>query len=94
MAYYYRFEAPAEERKDTITSEVLQESTRLAGRNRLTKPVMTLNNSKNLGYLDPVGRGSFKINTVGENLVAMALPGTQGRQGDDLPSGNGRRKKG
>lgn len=94
VAYYYRFEAPAEERKETITSEILQESTRLAGRTRLTKPVMTLNNSKNLGYLDPAGRGSFKINTVGENLVAMTLPGTQGRQGDDPPSGNGRTKKG
>jgi hypothetical protein len=77
VAYYYRFEAPTEDRKDTISSDILQDSTRLAGRERLAKPHMTLNNAKNLGYLDSAGRGAFRINTVGENLVAMTLPGQQ-----------------
>jgi hypothetical protein len=77
VAYYYRFEAPPEGRKDTISSEILQNSTRLVGRDRLAKPHLTLNNAKNLGYLDSAGRGSFRINTVGENLVAMTLPGQQ-----------------
>lgn len=75
VAYYYRFEAPPEDRKDTINSEILQNSTRLVNRDRLAKPHLTLNNAKNLGYLDSAGRGSFRINTVGENLVAMTLPG-------------------
>ena len=36
---------------------------------------MTLNNAKNQGYLDSAERGAFQINSVGENLVAMTLPG-------------------
>jgi len=37
---------------------------------------MTLNNAHNTGYLDRgSARGFFKLNTVGENLVAMTLPG-------------------
>jgi hypothetical protein len=35
-------------------------------------------NAKNLGYLDGTSPGEFSINTVGENLVAMTLPGTAG----------------
>jgi hypothetical protein len=39
------------------------------------KPVVTLNNAVALGYFDRAGRGAFKLNAVGENLVAMTLPG-------------------
>jgi hypothetical protein len=77
VAYYYRFEAPEDQRKESITSEVLQDAARLGDRKRLKKALLTLNNAKNLGYLDSAGRGAFKINTVGENLVAMTLPGQQ-----------------
>jgi hypothetical protein len=77
VAYYYRFEAPAESRKDSIDAQTLQEAARLAGRRRPPKPRMTLNNAKNLGYLDSAERGQFRINSVGENLVAMTLPGTE-----------------
>jgi hypothetical protein len=75
VAYYHRFEAPADDRKDTISAEVLQNATRLAGRARFSKPLATLNNAKKQGYLDAADRGSFRINSVGENLVAMTLPG-------------------
>ncbi len=77
VAYYYRFEASAENRKDSIDAEVLQEAARLAGRRRPPKPLATLNNAKTLGYLDSPERGQFRINSVGENLVAMTLPGTE-----------------
>ena len=77
VAYYYRFEASAENRKDSIDAEVLQEAARLAGRRRPPKPLATLNNAKTLGYLDSSERGQFRINSVGENLVAMTLPGTE-----------------
>jgi hypothetical protein len=77
VAYYYRFEAPEDHRKDSIVSEDLQNATRLTGRDRFKTPLLTLNNAKNSGYLDSAGRGAFKINTVGENLVAMTLPGQQ-----------------
>ena len=73
-AYYYRFEAPEDKRADAITSEILQNATRLAGRSRLTNAGKTLNNAKTLGYLDSSTPGEFQLNTVGENLVAMTLP--------------------
>jgi hypothetical protein len=85
VAYYYRFEAPAAIRRETIDGDTLQEAARLAGRNRLANPRVTLNNAKNLGYLDGNAPGGFSVNSVGENLVAMTLPGA--------PDGSGNAKK-
>lgn len=76
-AYYHHFEAPAEHRKDSIDAKVLLESARHVGRRRPPNPAMTLNNAKTLGYLDSAGRGQFRLNSVGENLVAMTLPGAE-----------------
>jgi hypothetical protein len=94
VAYYYRFEAPAEQRRTTITSDILQEAARLAGRSRFAKPIATLNNAKNSGYLDSGARGEFSINSVGENLVAMTLPGggDVGRTPAKRSSGKSRQK--
>jgi hypothetical protein len=79
VAYYYRFEAPEAERRDTIDKDTLKEAVRLTGGRRQPKDAtFTLNNAKNSGYLDSVGAGQFRINSVGENLVAMALPGNAG----------------
>ena len=79
VAYFYRFEAPETQRKEFISAEDLQEACRLAGRERLGTPSKTLNNALAGGLLDKgVDRGTFRISTVGENLVAMTLPsGTQ-----------------
>jgi len=75
VAYYYRFEAPETERKESITPEDLQEACRQCARDRLTKPSQTLVNACYAGLIDKAGdRGAYSINTVGENLVAMALP--------------------
>lgn len=76
VAYFYRFEAPPDQRKESIDADTLQTAARLAGRNRHKNPRMTLTNAKNAGYLDSAGTGMFKISTVGENLVAMTLPGS------------------
>lgn len=81
VAYFYRFEASAETRKDSIDAQALQEAARLAGRRRPPKALATLNNAKNLGYLDSPARGQFRINSVGENLVAMTLPGSEPERG-------------
>lgn len=72
VAYYYRFEAPVAQRKDAIDAETLQDATRLCGVARLANPGNSLGNAAGQGYLDRAGGGQFKINTVGENLVAMA----------------------
>jgi hypothetical protein len=75
VAYFYRFEAPPEQRTNEIDRAILQDACRLAGRERLKNPRVTLNNAKNLGLLDSGSEaGKFTVNTVGENLVAMTLP--------------------
>jgi hypothetical protein len=76
VAYFYRFEAPPVQRRTEIDAGILQDACRLAGRKRLKHGRMTLNNAKNQGLLDSGSEaGKFAINTVGENLVAMTLPG-------------------
>ena len=74
VAYYYRFEAPPDQRKDSITGEDLQDACRKVGRARFPRVAQTLVNTHAQGLLDRGERGAYSINTVGENLVAMALP--------------------
>jgi len=75
VAYFYRFEVAEQDQKDAIDAKTLKEAARLAGRRRPPRPSATLTNAKNAGYLDSAGSGRFKINAVGENLVAVTLPG-------------------
>ena len=76
VAYFYRFEAPPDQRKNEIDAATLQDACRLAGRARLPHPSMTLTNAKNQGLIDKGSEaGKYTINSVGENLVAMTLPG-------------------
>ena len=74
VAYFYRFEAPPAERKESITGEDLQDACRKVGRARFPRVAQTLINAHTQGLLDRGDRGAYSINTVGENLVAMALP--------------------
>lgn len=81
VAYYFAFEAPQAVRKAEVSATDLQEAIRLSARPRLHNPSKTLHNASILGYLDKgSARGSFRINTVGENLVAMAMPEGSGRE--------------
>lgn len=76
VAYFYRFESPLEQRREAIDAAILQDACRLAGRARLSRPGMTLTNAKNQGLLDKGSEtGEYAINTIGENLVVMTLPG-------------------
>jgi hypothetical protein len=76
VAYYYRFEAPEPQRKPSLSSADLQDACRQTDRERIKHPAQTLVNSYTQGYMDKgPERGTYVINTVGENLVAMALPG-------------------
>jgi len=76
VAFYFQFEAPQSERKDSITRDDLQDACRKSGRDRLKNPGQTLRNAHHLGLLDKAAEtGHFSVNTVGENLVAMTLPG-------------------
>ena len=75
VAYFYQFEARQEDRKDAIDADVMKEAARLAGRHQVARWNMTLTNAKNAGYLDAAGNGKFRLSSVGENLVAITLPG-------------------
>jgi hypothetical protein len=91
VAYFYRFEAPPQERKNEITSNDLQEACRLTNRERLILPAQTLRNAHGLGLLDKgSSSGLFTINSVGENLVAMTLPRKVGAK---LPAAKAKKPK-
>jgi hypothetical protein len=76
VAYYHQFKAPESQRKDSITKEDLVEACRQVDRKRPKVPAQVLVNAYHDGLFDRGGKGSYKLNSVGENLVAMALPGT------------------
>lgn len=79
VAYYYQFIAAPEDHRETIDPEVMKEAARQAGRPQVKRWAMTLTNAKNAGYLDPAGSGKYKLNAVGENLIAISLPDSSPR---------------
>ncbi len=76
VAYYHQFKAPENQRKDSITKQDLIEACRQVDRKRPKVPAQVLVNGYRDGLFDRGGKGHYKLNSVGENLVAMALPGT------------------
>ena len=76
VAYYHQFVAPNDQRKDSITKDDLVEACRQVPRKRPKRPDQVLVNAYHGGVLDRAGKGRYKLNSVGENLVAMVLPGT------------------
>lgn len=78
VAYFYQFKSAESQRKDSITKEDLVEACRQVDRKRPKVPAQVLVNAYQDGLFDRGGKGTYKLNSVGENLVAMALPGTNG----------------
>ena len=83
VAYYYAFESPESQRKASIDSKDLIEACRLTQRKRPINAGQTLINAAHSGFLDKAEEaGRYKLNPVGENLVAMTLPsGEEKRRG-------------
>jgi hypothetical protein len=81
IAYYYQFTAPPGEKHDTITANDLTEACRKADRRRIARPDQVLVNSYHAGYFDRPRTGTYKLNSVGENLVAFVLPETGNADG-------------
>ncbi len=75
VAYYYKFEAPDSHKKSSINAEDVVDACRKAGRERPKFPNEIMANAKNYGLVDKVGPGLYEINAVGENLVAVSMPG-------------------
>ena len=93
VAYYHQFKAPENQRKDSITREDLVEACRQVDRKRSKVPAQVLVNAYHDGLFDRGGKGHYKLNSVGENLVAMALPGTaEAGKSPKKKATNGRRK--
>jgi hypothetical protein len=94
VAYFHRFEATPDKRKTEINADDLQDATRLVPRERFKHPGQTLRNAHNLGLLDKGSQeGLFAINSVGENLVAMALPSGASDQGKSRISRKSKKKR-
>lgn len=75
VAYYLSELAPVENRKEEIKTADITKLFKQAGFPLPANPKMTLVHAKNAGYLDPgTGRGSYRLNPVGYNLVAHKLP--------------------
>ncbi len=92
VAYYHKFEAPISERKNSITSEDLTEACRKGQRERPKFPSQILVNASGFGLIDKVGTGSYEINAVGENLVAVSMPTTShGNSGTKKATSGGRK---
>lgn len=75
VGYYLSELAPADERKAEISAADITKYFKRAGFPLPGAARMTLVNAKNAGYLDAgAGRGTYKLNPVGHNLVAHSLP--------------------
>lgn len=74
MAYYLKELAPPEERKESITLEDVKKYFIAANYRGKKQLRYTLHNAKNAGYFESLGKGKFKLNSVGINLVANNLP--------------------
>jgi hypothetical protein len=91
VAYYLAEVAPPMERKDSIDAEDVKRYFKLAQFPLPGKVHMTLVHTKNAGYIDSVGEGRYRLNSVGYNLVAHNLPRGLGSRSDE--TGSTRRKR-
>lgn len=78
VAYYLSELAPEEVRKDTIVTKDITIYFNQAGHPLPTGPQFTLINARSAGYFESAGRGKYKLNPVGHNLVAYGLPRAKG----------------
>lgn len=78
VAYYLKYEAPKDERKDEIGTEDIDIYFVQAGYPLPNNKAYTLPNAKKAGYLENASRGKYKLNSVGHNLVAHNLPRSGG----------------
>jgi hypothetical protein len=86
VAYYLAEAAPEAERKQTVTTADLERLFKQAGYPLPSRIGNTLANAAAAGYFDNAGRGEYRLNPVGFNLVTQNLP----RSGGQAQSGRRR----
>jgi hypothetical protein len=74
VAYYLQHHAPEGEKRGEITKDDVEKYFIQAKFPLPKVPLQVLVDTKNAGYLDSAGRGKYKLNPVGHNLVAHKLP--------------------
>lgn len=89
VGYYLAELARSDERSETVTKGDITKYFKQAGFPLPAAPDMTLVQAKNAGYFDSAGRGMYRLNPVGHNLVAHGLP----RQRGDNAVGHGSRRR-
>jgi len=81
LAYYLARLAPAHERRDYIVGDDIKKYFPQAKFELPTAPPsVTLANVRTAGYLDSVGNGKYRLNSVGHNLVTHKLPRVEGSE--------------
>lgn len=78
VAYYLQELAPDDERKQTVSNQDIEKYFKQAGFKLPKALEQVLRDAKTSGYFESVGRGEFKLNAVGYNLVAHSLPKKKG----------------
>jgi hypothetical protein len=74
VAYYLQQLAPDSERKDTVTTDDMAKYFKQAHFPLPKQIRQLLIDARHSGYFDPADRGTYRLNAVGYNLVAHALP--------------------
>jgi hypothetical protein len=80
VAFYLSEVAPGDERKTEVAEGDVIRYFKQAGFALPKFPRALLPNAKNAGYFDFVGKGRYRLNAVGYNLVAHNLPRGEGRR--------------
>ena len=74
VAYYLESLATPDEQKPSIGKADVDKYFKQAGNKLPKRSDMLLVNAKAAGYFDSSGRGKYKLNPVGHNLVVHTLP--------------------
>jgi hypothetical protein len=80
VAYYISELAQGDERKTSIGTAEITRYFGQAGYRSNSEPRHVLTNAKTAGYFDSAGRGQYKLNPVGYNLVTAQLPDRGSKQ--------------
>ena len=86
VAYYLSEAAPPDERRDAVTTADIELYFKRANYRLPKRLNMTLPNATAAGYFDRIGRGEFRLNPVGFNLVTQSLPRVAGQEPRRTPA--------
>lgn len=78
VAYYVSELAPEDDRSDTVDLELIRKYFKMAAFPLPSALRNVLPNAAAAGYMENVGRGEYRLNPVGYNLVVHRLPRSGG----------------